>query len=143
MNYSSLNNGAPAKCSGVRATTLRACQRTMHHWGNKKNKPLGLVLFLVPTHGNRSERSERNSGACELAHIAKRQPSVLGFVWQSHAHAVCNSPWKEKNKSFDLFFFGTPMGNRTPDSAVRGRRLNRLTMRAFSCEANQRPNGRK
>ena len=28
-------------------------------------------------------------------------------------------------------FFGTPMGNRTPDSAVRGRRLNRLTMRAF------------
>ena len=25
---------------------------------------------------------------------------------------------------------GTPKGNRTPDSAVRGRRLNRLTMRA-------------
>ena len=29
-----------------------------------------------------------------------------------------------------LFFFGTPKENRTPDSAVRGRRLNRLTMRA-------------
>ena len=27
--------------------------------------------------------------------------------------------------------FGTLMGNRTPDSAVRGRRLNRLTMRAY------------
>ena len=28
------------------------------------------------------------------------------------------------------FLFGTPKENRTPDSAVRGRRLNRLTMRA-------------
>ena len=28
-------------------------------------------------------------------------------------------------------FYGTLMGNRTPDSAVRGRRLNRLTMRAY------------
>ena len=25
-------------------------------------------------------------------------------------------------------FFGSPKGNRTPDSALRGRRLNRLTM---------------
>ena len=29
------------------------------------------------------------------------------------------------------FLFGSPMGNRTPVSAVRGRRLNRLTMRPF------------
>ncbi len=29
-----------------------------------------------------------------------------------------------------FFLFGTPTGNRTPDSAVRGLRLNRLTMRA-------------
>lgn len=28
-----------------------------------------------------------------------------------------------------LSFFGSPMGTRTPDSAVRGRRLNHLTMR--------------
>ena len=27
-------------------------------------------------------------------------------------------------------FYGTPKENRTPDSAVRGQRLNRLTMRA-------------
>ena len=44
----------------------------------------------------------------------------------------------KKNKPIlDLFFFGTPMGNRTPDSAVRGRRLNRLTMRAFRIFDNQ------
>ena len=29
------------------------------------------------------------------------------------------------------FFFGSPMRNRTADSAVRGQRLNRLTMRPF------------
>ena len=37
----------------------------------------------------------------------------------------------EKTPSFRCFFTGTLMGNRTPDSAVRGRRLNRLTMRAY------------
>ena len=36
-----------------------------------------------------------------------------------------------KNSTEVLFFIGTLMGNRTPDSAVRGRRLNRLTMRAY------------
>ena len=30
-----------------------------------------------------------------------------------------------------LYFFGSPMRNRTADSAVRGQRLNRLTMRPF------------
>ena len=29
-----------------------------------------------------------------------------------------------------MFFYGTPKENRTPDSAVRGQRLDRLTMRA-------------
>ena len=41
---------------------------------------------------------------------------------------------KEVKSSLDKFhyLFGTPKGTRTPDSAVRGQRLNRLTMRAFS-----------
>ena len=37
----------------------------------------------------------------------------------------------EKTPKSRCFFTGTLMGNRTPDSAVRGRRLNRLTMRAY------------
>ena len=37
----------------------------------------------------------------------------------------------EKTPNSRCFFIGTLMGNRTPDSAVRGRRLNRLTMRAY------------
>ena len=37
----------------------------------------------------------------------------------------------QKTPSIRCFFIGTLMGNRTPDSAVRGRRLNRLTMRAY------------
>ena len=45
----------------------------------------------------------------------------------------CSIPLKTKKKKRKLLLFkkfGTLMGNRTPDSAVRGRRLNRLTMRA-------------
>ena len=42
-----------------------------------------------------------------------------------------NSCIKIKTGKTSLFdVFGDPKGNRTPDSAVRGLRLNRLTMRA-------------
>ena len=37
-----------------------------------------------------------------------------------------------KGNVFVFASVGTPKGTRTPDSAVRGQRLNRLTMRAFS-----------
>ncbi len=33
-----------------------------------------------------------------------------------------------KRMVFQNLLIGSPKGNRTPDSAVRGRRLNRLTM---------------
>ena len=37
-----------------------------------------------------------------------------------------------KMAEFDYIACGTPKGNRTPVSAVRGRRLDRLTMRAYN-----------
>ena len=37
----------------------------------------------------------------------------------------------ERKKVHADFLIGTPKGTRTPDSAVRGRRLNRLTMGAY------------
>ena len=36
---------------------------------------------------------------------------------------------KQKDRHMPVFLFGSPTENRTPDSALRGRRLNRLTMR--------------
>ena len=48
-----------------------------------KKIPHVCVGFFGTPMGNRSERSERNSGACEFTHIVKRQPSVLGFVQRS------------------------------------------------------------
>ena len=78
-----------------------------------------MSVFLGTPMGNRRERSERNSGASEFTHIAKRQPRFLGFVQHSCAHKVCYSPWDMKNERCKMknektlkmsVFFGTPMG---------------------------------
>ena len=53
---------------------------------------------------------------------------------QPRGARLCNSRrkyQKERTGKNLSFLFGSPMGNRTPVSAVRGRRLNRLTMRPF------------
>ena len=46
--------------------------------------------------------------------------------------AVDNNKSHLKEMGF-VVLCGTPIGNRTLDSAVRGRRLDRLTMRAYCC----------
>ena len=59
---------------------------------------------------------------------AQWHAKVNGFRCKERVDAI-KAP--EKEKSIVAMLSGTLMGNRTPDSAVRGRRLNRLTMRAF------------
>ena len=54
----------------------------------------------------------------------KWQPNPTGFV------PTMRIAKKGKTRNRVFPFFGTPTGNRTPVSAVRGRRLDRLTMRA-------------
>ena len=71
------------------------------------------------------------SAECEWGVL--RQNS--GFLVQISRHAawqiISYSGQAYKKRQLALSFAGTLMGNRTPDSAVRGRRLNRLTMRAY------------
>ena len=55
------------------------------------------------------------------------------FEWIANLQSVCvtyHSLGNKKTPFRVLCFFGTPKETRTPDSAVRGRRLNRLTMGA-------------
>ena len=59
-----------------------------------------------------------------------------GLVSQDSPSKTTEPSWfpveskKISKPNMAWIFFGTPKENRTPDSAVRGRRLNRLTMRA-------------
>ena len=47
-------------------------------------------------------------------------------------HGCCFNSFSEKEKPpITRWFAGTSKGNRTPDFALRGRRLNRLTMEAY------------
>ena len=85
-------------------------------------------------------------GSCRTP-ITKRRRGMGCMVYSSglrvaqtcapHAlkRAGCCSPWRyHKGTTIRfgwLFLCGTSMGNRTPDSAVRGRRLDRLTMEAY------------
>ena len=55
---------------------------TVFYKFSTKDITLLCRIFGTPM-GNRSERSERNSGTSEFTHVVKRQPSVLGFVQRS------------------------------------------------------------
>ena len=56
---------------------------------------------------------------------------ALGREMKKQVSKRCFLTLVAKTSKNAVFSFGSPKGNRTPDSAVRGRRLNRLTMGPF------------
>ena len=60
--------------------------------------------------------------------------SILTESQVCQKHTPLGKTNKKTNKNVRLKLFGTPKGNRTPDSAVRGRHLDRLTMGALILE---------
>ena len=58
--------------------------------------------------------------------VTMAEPNDLHSQMFTSSRGITN----KKDRKNLSFLFGTPTGNRTPDSAVRGLRLNRLTMRA-------------
>ena len=89
-----------------------------------------LLIFWYPSTG----RQLRTKGATlDYVHQGMsvngvRTPAVFVFSLR-----ITNK--KRQVKTY-LFLFGTPTGNRTPVLAVRGLRLNRLTMRAYHIKQN-------
>ena len=76
--------------------------------------------------------SQGDSSMCDsiFATASGRFGYQGGSIDDSQTNGGCKSPCGKKKVHTD-FLIGTPKGTRTPDSAVRGRRLNRLTMGAY------------
>ena len=87
--------------------------------------PCGSCRFPYVTDRKAEVRAMGAYGKNLLAQIDERRQQVAasfplrGIQKNTAPHKVV------------LYFFGSPMRNRTADSAVRGQRLNRLTMRPF------------
>ena len=66
----------------------------------------------------------------------KQQKGIVTDKFQANkrymsADIIRNENLKNKTRFVRNGFFGSPKETRTPDFAVRGRRLNRLTMRPY------------
>ncbi len=60
--------------------------------------------------------------------IVSRRETEIAMQFHPWDIHIINFNKKIASSNKTIFSFGSPKGNRTPDSAVRGRRLNRLTM---------------
>ena len=66
--------------------------------------------------------------------FANKERIAFGREMKKQVSKRCFLTFTAKTSRSAVFSFGSPKGNRTPDSAVRGWRLNRLTM--GPCEIN-------
>ena len=99
----------------------------------KKTAPqeFGLVCFGSPSNSliRKDEPVMTRSAEASAKHLHMHDEVIWGSIVSLCETEIAKaiSPLGQKNESI-RFHFGSPKGNRTPDSAVRGRRLNRLTM---------------
>ena len=94
------------------------------HATKKYVAPCGSCRFPYVTDRKAEVRAMGAYGKNLLAQIDERRQQV--------AASFRLGVYQKKNDIQGMsFFFGSPMRNRTADSAVRGQRLNRLTMRPF------------
>ena len=84
-------------------------------------EPLGLVYANIVNIYRERKCLAFHTRTITFESLSERQVCV--------AHTLASTKKEKAQKA--LLFFGTPKGTRTPDSAVRGRRLNRLTMGAY------------
>ena len=92
----------------------------------KSIAPCGSCRFPYVTDRKAEVRAMGAYGKNLLAQIDERRQQVA-------ASFPLRGVLKKRNNTTSgvVSFFGSPMRNRTADSAVRGQRLNRLTMRPF------------